>query len=202
MATDRRANASIASPVRFRDSGRSVGLMTRIALALGVAVALAGCASGGSQQPRAAAPESTPSVAANASTPPSGVCRTTYPSTPLPKWARTGFSEAEPSVPHVLGDNGDMIAIVWVARHPLSAPPSPDTSNKILWVARIGAGDGPLEIRATSEDSGRTVRRTMAAPGPSIIDLPSPGCWSFDLGWGRHHDHLQLGYVAGHRVTD
>lgn len=101
-------------------------------------------------------------------------------------------------MPYVLSDKGDMAAIVWVSQHPLAAPPAADKNNKILWVARIGADDGPLEIRATSEDSGQTVSRTVVpAPGPSIIDLPTPGCWSLALSWGGHHDHLQLGYVAG-----
>ena len=171
--------------------------MTRIALTLGIALTLAGCASSGSSQARSATTEGTPSVVSSASAPTSGTCRTTYPSTLLPEWARTGFSDPEPAMPHVLGDQGDMVAILWGLHHPLAAPPAADRNNKILWVARIGAAAGPLQIRATSEDTGHIVRRTVgSAPGPSIIDLPSPGCWSFDLSWGRHHDHMQLGYAA------
>lgn len=101
-------------------------------------------------------------------------------------------------MPYVLSDNGDMAAIVWAKRHPLAAPPVADKNNKILWVARVGAAQGPLEIRAVLEGMGQTVSRTVdPAPGPSIIDLPSPGCWSFYLTWGSHHDHLQLAYVSG-----
>jgi len=60
------------------------------------------------------------------------------------------------------------------------------------------AAIGPLEILAALEGTGVTVRRTVEpGPGPSIIDLPSPGCWSFALAWGRHRDHLELGYVSG-----
>lgn len=91
-----------------------------------------------------------------------------------------------------------MAAIVWSSHRPLTAPPAADKNNKILWVARVGGADGPLQIRAVLEGTGQTVeRRVEPAPGPSIIDLPSPGCWSFDLTWGRHHDHLQLEYVSG-----
>lgn len=91
-----------------------------------------------------------------------------------------------------------MAAIVWATKHPLAAPPVADKNNKILWVARVGAAEGPLQIQATLVETGQTVtRRVEPAPGPSIIDLPSPGCWSFDLAWGRHHDHMQLGYVSG-----
>lgn len=101
-------------------------------------------------------------------------------------------------MPHVLSDKGDMAAILWDSHRPLAAPPAADRNNKILWVAKIGKGAGPLEIRAALEGTGLTVSRTVEpAPGPSIVDLPSPGCWSFALTWGRHRDHLELGYVSG-----
>lgn len=123
-----------------------------------------------------------------------GECRVDYDAAPLPAWARAGFTPPDQPVPHVLGDAGDMVAILWDTHHPLEAPPAADENNKILWVARVGAADGPLEIRATLGD--RTVRRTVApAPGPSGIDLPAAGCWSLDLRWGDHEDHLVLGYA-------
>lgn len=173
--------------------------MRRNVLSLLVALVLAGCASDGSEGSQPAAPPSasaTATASSTASRAPTAACRTTYPSKVLPPWARVGFSEEEPSVPHVVSDKGDMAAIVWASRGPLASPPSADRSNKILWVARVGAADGPLRITAVRAGTGQTVRRTVEpAPGPSIIDLPAPGCWSFDLTWGRHHDHLQLGYV-------
>ena len=89
-----------------------------------------------------------------------------------------------------------MAAIVWATHHPLVAPQAVRKNNKILWVARIGAAEGPLQIRATLASTGQTVTRTLAAaPGPSTIDLPAAGCWSFDLRWGSHQDHLVLGYA-------
>ena len=101
-------------------------------------------------------------------------------------------------MPHVVGDRGDITAILWADHDPLTAPPSADRNNKILWVARVGAGDGPLEITATLAGTGRTATREVApAPGPSFVDLPAPGCWSLDLTWGSHHDHLVLGYAEG-----
>jgi hypothetical protein len=90
-----------------------------------------------------------------------------------------------------------MAAIVWDPHHPLVAPPADDRNNKILWVARVGAAEGPLRIRATLASTGQTVTRTVgAAPGPSTVDLPVAGCWSLDLTWGGHRDHLVLGYAA------
>lgn len=102
-------------------------------------------------------------------------------------------------MPYVLGDNGDIVAILWAAHDPLVVPPVADQNNKILWVPRVSSPVGaPLEIQATLNGTGETATRTVdGGPGPSIIDLPSPGCWSIDLTWGDHHDHLELEYVGG-----
>lgn len=139
-----------------------------------------------------------PIAPAPATTSPSTTgCRVDYSPQPLPQWARAGFTPPTQPMPYVLGDHGDIAAILWDPHHPLVAPPAVDKSNKILWVARVGAAEGPLLIRATSANTGRTVTRTVGgAPGPSIIDLPSAGCWSFELSWGSHRDHLMLGYAA------
>ena len=37
---------------------------------------------------------------------------------------------------------------------------------------------------------------SRAAPGPSIINLPAPGCWTLHLSWSGHTDQLKLHYVA------
>ena len=101
-------------------------------------------------------------------------------------------------MPHVVGDRGDITAILWADRDPLTAPPTADRNNKILWVARVGGGAGPLEIAAALEGTDQRVTRVVEpAPGPSVVDLPTAGCWSLDLTWGSHHDHLVLGYAEG-----
>lgn len=173
--------------------------MTRSAAILLVAVALAGCASDGSGASQAAANKEPAASESSTPTPASGTsCSVNHPPKVLPRWARSGFSGPKPSVGYVLGDSGNMAAIMFASHHSLSAPPVAGKNNKILWAARVGAVDGPLQIKATLLGTGQTVtRRVDPAPGPSIIDLPSPGCWSFDLTWGRHHDHLQLGYASG-----
>jgi hypothetical protein len=98
-------------------------------------------------------------------------------------------------MPYVIGDNGDIAAILWAQHDRLRSPPAADRTNTILWVSRVGGGD--LTIRATLESSGQTVTRSVpGGPGPSIIDLPSPGRWSLDLTWGTAHDHTQVQYVS------
>jgi hypothetical protein len=111
----------------------------------------------------------------------------------LPVWARSGFSERVPVMPHVLGANGGMIAILW-ANPPLYAPPRRTESNKILWVARQ-LSEAPLVIRATLGGSDVTVTRRITV-GPSIVNMPRAGCWTFHLSWHGHHDTVHLPYVA------
>ena len=161
---------------------RRRALVARAAVTVSVvALTLDGCTS----EPPRSAPVSAPH------------CTTSPPATVLPTWARVGFSDPEPAMPHVVGDGGDITAILWAEKDPLTAPPAEGRNNKVLWVARVGGGDGPLQIDAVLTDTGRTATREVEpAPGPSILDLPEPGCWSLDLTWGSHHDHLVLGYAA------
>lgn len=110
----------------------------------------------------------------------------------LPEWARYGFSDPRPRVPHVLGRDGRIVAILF---GPLIAPTAPpDRSNKILWAARE-VGPGSLEIEARRLGGDEVVRRVVeGGPGPSIVDLPVAGCWQLDLRWGEYTDTLFLTY--------
>jgi hypothetical protein len=111
----------------------------------------------------------------------------------LPTWARTGFSDSKPKMPHVLGDDGKIVAILFGG---LFAPPKKDEGNKILWVAKDPLK--PLsDLRITARRAGtrQTVHRTVAGgPGPSGIDLPRAGCWQMTLKWSGRTDHLALRY--------
>jgi hypothetical protein len=115
----------------------------------------------------------------------------------LPTWARAGFQPPTVPMPYVMGDRGNIVAILWADHDPLHAPPLAKVNNKILWVSRAVPGIiAPLHIRATLDATGQTVTRQVAnGPGPSIIDLPAAGCWSFSLNWSGHHDHLSLRYA-------
>ena len=114
---------------------------------------------------------------------------------PLPTWARAGFSGDAVAI-HVFGERGDIVAVLF--GHPLRQPPAPDRNNKILWVSRVSQDPGdPLEIEAKLDGTGPTVRREVpGGPGPSIIDLPSAGCWRLDLTWSGHRDAVWLTYQA------
>jgi hypothetical protein len=65
-------------------------------------------------------------------------------------------------------------------------------------VARDDTG-APLTITATlaADDPAPVVQTLPDGPGPSTVDLPAPGCWTFDLSWGAQHDTLRLPYASG-----
>lgn len=101
-------------------------------------------------------------------------------------------------MPHVMGEAGNIVAILWANRDALRSPSPQHRSNKILWVSRIPlAAPHPLVIKGTLADGTRTMTVAVpGGPGPSIIDVPVPGCWTFHLRWSAHTDELKLRYVA------
>ena len=159
----------------------------------------------GNSQPsaRLQPPAATPAGAAWAGTAQAGAvtsngCAGQPPVSPLPAWARSGFSPADQAMPHVLGQAGNIVAILWASRDALHSPALQDRSNKILWVSRIPlTRPDPLVIKATLAGNARTATVSVpGGPGPSIIDLPAPGCWTLHLSWSGHTDELKLRYVA------
>ena len=52
----------------------------------------------------------------------------------------------------------------------------------------------PLVIDAVREGTTMRVRRELGGAGPSIVDLPDPGCWRLTLRWGKHRDTIDLVY--------
>jgi len=118
----------------------------------------------------------------------------------LPVWARDGFSAPKPRMPYVVGRKGRIAAILWA--NPLQAPPPRDHNNKILWVSRAATLPGSdLRISAQLMSGLRPVgapviRRVTGGPGPSIIDLPSAGCWRLSLHWSHSTDTLDLRFAG------
>jgi hypothetical protein len=117
----------------------------------------------------------------------------------LPAWARTGFSDPRPRLPHVIGRSGEIAALVF--GYPLHSPPLENRGNKILWVSRRTVKPlSDLRIRAQRMEGRRRVGRpvtrvVMGGPGPSGINLPASGCWRLTLRWSGRSDELDLRYV-------
>lgn len=193
LAREARHDADLAGSVRRR--GRRQLAVLASALAVVVLAGAGGVAAVRLRPatPVAAAPATTRSAA------PAGC--PALATGPLPEWARTGFSSADPGVPFARSRDGRLLAIVF--GDPLSAPPAPNHSNKILWVLAPVAGPteapapGKFWVQAALEGTGLSVRRDVGlAPGPSIVDLPWPGCWQLELHWGAYTDTIGLRYRA------
>jgi hypothetical protein len=98
-------------------------------------------------------------------------------------------------MPFALGGAGRIVAIPFGSLN----SPLAEHNNKILWVSHVPVHDGAnLRIQA-QRMSGATplapVNRTViGGPGPSIIDVPSQGCWRFTLRWSGWTDTVDLRY--------
>jgi hypothetical protein len=174
-------DADLAGRVRAGARRRRMLTVGPLAAVLAVLVALAGV---WVSRPSAVAP-----VAA-----PPAVCAPLQ-TGPLPDWARAGFSSPEGN-PYALSASGAMAAIVFA--NPLVAPADPNRANKILWVAKqTPAATDTLVINGTLQGSGLTHSVDIGtAPGPSYVDMPTPGCWQLTLTWGANSDTMNLLWSA------
>lgn len=109
-----------------------------------------------------------------------------------PGWARAGFSGIG-GPPWALSESGRAVAYLFAKQ--VVAGPRPDgTSNKVLWVVR-----DPAVPRITAHPAGQAAPAVeIGGQGanlnqlPSIVDLPAPGCWSFELAWRGSSDRISL----------
>jgi hypothetical protein len=154
---------------------------------LGVAIVVAATACSTTPPP----PTSAPSAAAAAGGVPQLGCAADVAPAPLPGWARSGFSPPDQPVPFVLGERGTILGVLF--GQPLSAPAAPDRGNKILWVTRDPHPPGPLTITAALDGAVATLE-VPEGPGPSLVDLPTPGCWRLTLAWPDHTDRVAIAY--------
>jgi len=159
-------------------------------------MAVAACSGNPQQQPpRQAQPSAARSSLAQIAPASATGCAGQPPVSPLPVWARSGFTPPDIAMPHVLGAAGNIVAILWATPSALHVPPLPGRPNKILWVSRVFSS-GPMTIRATLAGSTRTATAYLpGGPGPSHVNVPVPGCWTLHLSWGGHTDQLSLRYV-------
>ncbi len=106
---------------------------------------------------------------------------------PIPVWVRAGFT-GDSYPPFATSSSGNVVAIVF--GDPLSAPPDPVRSNKVLWVQHYSQVD-PGPVTARLEGTNRVIQ--MSIPnGPSTVDMPAAGCWHLEWGSGDTHDSINL----------
>jgi hypothetical protein len=102
----------------------------------------------------------------------------------------------------MIGDKGEIAAVLF--GYPYHAPAAKGRANKILWVAKDAQGaadlgpDDRLTIKASLAGTHEVATRSVAGgPGPSLVDMPKPGCWNFSLSWPGHSDSLDIEYLVG-----
>jgi hypothetical protein len=113
-----------------------------------------------------------------------------------PAWAATSGPQG---LPFVAGQDDDVIGYVFA--DPLRAG-HPTDPAKPLWVVRLPREGQALEMTAHPMGETRPVMRYSepadSGPGeiyPSIIDVPTAGCWHLALAWAGHRDELDLQYA-------
>lgn len=114
---------------------------------------------------------------------------------PLPEWARTGFNPPDQPVAQIWAEQGSIVAVPF--GWPLRPQQPAGRQNKVLWIAKEGRG-GPMKIAAQLDGAGGEVvyRELPDGPGPSTVDLPTPGCWRLDLSWPGGQDRIYLRYFG------
>jgi hypothetical protein len=132
-----------------------------------------------------------------ASSAPGGCGKTPIWAGPMPSWTASASPGA---INYALSHEGNLVAALFV--QPLRAGANvSNPSNKILWISkepRQGA-ELRLVLRRTDGTGGpvETVESANSSPGeiyPSIVDAPTPGCWSVTATWGPNTATLELAY--------
>ncbi|GAV42540.1 hypothetical protein [Streptomyces acidiscabies] len=166
----------------------SVRLSRLLTFVAAVTLAATGC-SGSGDSPNTAKSEA------------GGRCRPVVRNDALPSWARKDFPQGG-AQRHMVGEKGEIAAVLF--GFPYHAPAAKGRENKILWVPKDSEGaadmgpDDKLTIKASLAGTNEVVTRSIAGgPGPSLVDMPKPGCWKFSLSWPGHSDSLDVEYLAG-----
>jgi hypothetical protein len=58
------------------------------------------------------------------------------------------------------------------------------TSNKVHWVVK----DKTVDVAVEGRPYGKSQPVLGVKGGPSIEDVPTPGCWTFRVMWGPHNE--------------
>lgn len=118
-----------------------------------------------------------------------------------PAWlTRAGDNNNPTFLPYAIASPPSAAGFLFA--YPLRAGDVSDPNNKILWVVGIPRDGSPLHVsvhpfNATAPKVDYTFPDN-ASPGeiyPSIVDVPSAGCWHFDLSWGPNETGIDLIYT-------
>ncbi len=105
-----------------------------------------------------------------------------------PLWAQGGWSHAKGTpwpVPWAFGTGGDTVAYLFATQLVAGESPRVDGSqNKVLWEAKDSPSGGNVLVEGHPLGESQPV--VTIPGGPSITDVPTPGCWTFRLSWNSN----------------
>ena len=108
-----------------------------------------------------------------------------------PLWAQGGWSHAKGTpwlVPWAYGTPNDAVAYVFAAQLVAGTSPRVDGSqNKVLWETRDYPSGGNVLVHG--HPFGESQPIVSIPGGPSITDVPTAGCWTFQLTWTSNGPH-------------
>jgi len=143
---------------------------------------LCGCTS--SQQP-AAKPSPITQVVAG------GCAGTVLTRADPPAWAQGGWTHTKGTpwpVPWAMAVPGDAVAFVFAGELVAGSGPRSDGSqNKVLWVVK-----DPASFVVEGRPLGQARPVVTVDGGPSIVDVPTPGCWTFQVLRGKQSSVINL----------
>jgi hypothetical protein len=156
------------------------------ALAVALAGGFAGCSAGPQATTKPPVTNSTIAPTANGGC---GGTHVTDGAPPPPTWALEGFS-GWPGIRWATSEPNSAVAILFAVQLVAKGARPDGSSNKILWVTQTPATDLTIVARrlgATGPPVTLSYPSTAGNQIPSIVDLPSAGCWSLQLHWGSVH---------------
>lgn len=161
--------------------------MTKLAatvLAVALAGVFAGCSTARQVPPtKQSVPNSTIAPTAYGGC---GATHVTDGTSPPPAWALDGF-DGWPGIRWAASAPSTSVAILFAVQLVAKGARPDGSSNKILWVTKSPTNQLSIVARPLHAASPTVTFTYPPASGnqtPSLVDLPSPGCWSLQLHWG------------------
>ena len=105
-----------------------------------------------------------------------------------PLWAQGGWSHAKGTpwpVAWAFGTEHTTVAYLFATQLVAGSSPRVDGSqNKVLWEAKDSPSGGNVVVEGHPLGESQPV--VTIPGGPSITDVPTPGCWTFRLSWNSN----------------
>ncbi len=170
-----------------------------------VAALLVACSSGtGVAGQSKGRPVATPTLTAGipaSATPASGCGESPVYRGPIPAWLEVADGENTPRGRSWVVATPP-IAAGFIFSNPLRAGHPENPYNKVLWVVRTPRNGSDLEITAWPVGASSPIVSDRSpdnsGPGeiyPDGLDVPTAGCWHFDLRWASSRTTVDLEYL-------